>query len=306
MQEHERELAELLRIGREASHLVMEVYATPFTVDLKGPDDPVTQADRRANDLICGAIEAAFPGEAILAEESVPSDPAEIAALARQPRVFYVDPLDGTREFANRNGEFAVMIGLSIAGRAALGVLVLPTTGEALVGWSLPEASAQASAHASVQASAHASVQAPHGSEALQGAFLEAPDGSRSPLRVSTTRTPSEAAAVISRSHPHPSLRPLLDRLGIGRVVQCGSVGVKVARVVTRAADLYVHTGTGAKLWDTCAPEAVLRGAGGAFSDLHGDPIGYGGPDLVLSRGIVATNGALHDAVLAAARPALS
>ncbi|AKT37701.1 3'(2'),5'-bisphosphate nucleotidase CysQ family protein [Chondromyces crocatus] len=289
MRPDDREIAELLRIARAASDLVMEVYATPFTVDLKGPDDPVTQADRRANTLICRALEASFPGEGILAEESVPGEAAAIRAVVRHPRVFYVDPLDGTREFADRNGDFAVMIGLSVAGRAALGVLVLPTTGEALVGWCPPEDGGDDEG-------------AP-GGPSDRGAFLEAADGSRHPLRVSSTHRPAEATAVISRSHPHPSLTPLLERLGVGRVVSCGSVGVKVARVVTGAADLYVHTGVGAKHWDSCGPEAVLRGAGGRFSDLRGAPIAYATEDLGLRHGLAATNGALHDAVLAAAAP---
>lgn len=281
MRLNDREIAELLRIARAASALVMEVYATPFTVELKGPGDPVTLADRQANALICRELEASFPGEPILAEESVPEDAGEIAAIAARPRVFFVDPVDGTREFADRNGEFAVMIGLAAAGRAALGVLVMPTTGDALVGWS------------------------PDGAGEGGGAFLEPAGGGRRPLRVSDVSDPSRATAMISRSHPHPATRALLDRLGVARAVACGSVGVKVARVVSGAADLYVHTGIGAKRWDTCAPEAVLRGAGGRFSDLAGEPIDYASADLVLRGGLVATNGALHDAVLAAAREAL-
>jgi len=280
MSDVSRELDELVRIARAAAAVVMRVYATPFAVDLKGPGDPVTEADREGNALICGELAASFPGEAILAEESVPEDPAEIAALTRRERVFFVDPLDGTREFADKNGEFAVMIGLAERGRAALGVVVMPTTGEALFGWS------------------------GSGEGERGGAFVEAADGSRRPLRVSAVSAPAEATVVVSRSHRHPSLEPILDRLGVTRVVPTGSVGVKVARVVTGAADLYVHTGTGAKLWDSCAPEAVLRGAGGRFSDLEGRDIDYGSPDLLLAAGIVASNGALHDAVLAAARGA--
>ena len=103
----DRELAEVLRIARLASERVSAVYATPFTVELKGPGDPVTRADREANEIICRALEASFPGDAILAEESVPTSADEIARLVAAERVFYVDPLDGTREFADRNGEFA-------------------------------------------------------------------------------------------------------------------------------------------------------------------------------------------------------
>ncbi|MGK3990026.1 3'(2'),5'-bisphosphate nucleotidase CysQ [Sorangium sp. So ce136] len=280
MNQNDRELDEIVRIARAAAAIVMDVYATPFTVEMKGPGDPVTRADREANALICGALEAAFPGEAILAEESVPAAD-ELAARFRQERVFFVDPLDGTREFADRNGEFAVMIGLSVRGRAALGVVVLPTTGEALAG------------------------RADEGGGDGGFAFLEAKDGSRRPLRVSSVGAPADAALIVSRSHRPKELEPLVARLGITRVVPCGSVGVKIARIATAEVDLYIHGGGGAKLWDSCAPEAVLRGAGGRFTDLSGAPIDYAGPGLKLARGIIASNGALQDAVVAAARSEL-
>lgn len=273
----DREIEEILRIARRAAEVVLEVYATPFEVEMKSPGDPVTQADRRANALICAELTAAFPGEAILAEESVPEDRAEIAALAGSERVFFVDPLDGTREFAARNGEFAVMIGLAERGHATLGVVVLPTTGEALAGRAAAEG----------------------------GAFVEAAGGARRPIRVSAISSPAEATAVLSRSHRPRTIQPMLDRLGVTRIVPCGSVGVKVARVVTGAADLYVHAGVGAKLWDACAPEAILRAAGGRFTDLAGAAIGYACADLGLPNGIIASNAALHEAIVEAANTGL-
>ena len=103
------ELTLLLRIAAEAARVVMEVYAQPFSVDYKGPQDPVTAADRRANALICERLEQEFPGVPIVAEES---DPSTFDDFRKSDRVFFVDPVDGTREFVDRNGEFAVMIGL--------------------------------------------------------------------------------------------------------------------------------------------------------------------------------------------------
>jgi 3'(2'), 5'-bisphosphate nucleotidase len=266
------ELEEVVRIARRASDGVRAVYATPFTVEMKGPNDPVTRADREANALICAALEAAFPGDAILAEESVPESPAEVASLAARERVWFVDPLDGTREFADRNGEFAVMIGLAVRGRAALGVVVMPVSGEALAG-RVGEGGA---------------------------CFAEREGGERRPLHVSSVSDPREARLMVSRSHRPALIDPLIARLGITRTVPCGSVGVKISRIILGEADLYVHGGIGAKRWDSCAPEALLSAAGGRFTDLAGAPIDYASPDLMLRTGIVATNGALHDAVLAA------
>lgn len=266
------ELEEALRIARKASELILSVYATPFKIEMKGPNDPVTRADREANDLICTALAAAFPDDAILAEESVPSTAEEVAAIVQRERVWFIDPLDGTREFASRNGEFAVMIGLAVHGRATLGVVLMPTTGQALAGYALA---------------------------GERVAFAEEASLERRPLTVSPLRDPREATLMISRSHRPKIVEPVAAQLGITRMIPCGSVGVKVARIATGVADLYVHWGHGAKRWDACAPEAILNAAGGRFTDVEGEPIDYRCSGLALDNGIVASNGALHDVVLA-------
>jgi 3'(2'), 5'-bisphosphate nucleotidase len=284
------EIDEILRIARLAAACVAEVYRTPFTVEMKGPNDPVTIADRRANDLICAALAASFPGDAVLAEESVPEDPAEIARLVAKERVFFVDPLDGTREFADRNGEFAVMIGLAVRGRAEAGVLVLPEG-------NLAPGHTGAAGGPGPQRSSVALC-----GRVGAGAFAEDAAGARHRLGVSAVRDPREATLLVSRSHRPAIVAPLCERLGLSRVVPCGSVGVKISRIVTGGGDLYVHGGAGCKRWDTCAPEAVLVAAGGRVSDLAGAPLDYASPDLAVRTGLVASNGALHDAVVAVTR----
>lgn len=126
----DREIDEVVRIARLASDCVARVYAGPFTVEMKGPGDPVTAADREANEIICRAIEASFPGDSILAEESVPDDPAEIARRVAAPRVWFVDPLDGTREFGTPGrSDWAVHVALSVDGVPAAGAVALPAHG---------------------------------------------------------------------------------------------------------------------------------------------------------------------------------
>ena len=95
-------------VAREAALLIREVYRTAFRVDFKGPRDPVTEADRGANALICERLSALFPDVPIVAEES---DPQSFAGFRSAERIFFVDPLDGTREFVAKNGQFVVMIG---------------------------------------------------------------------------------------------------------------------------------------------------------------------------------------------------
>jgi 3'(2'), 5'-bisphosphate nucleotidase len=266
------ELEAVLAIAREAAQLIRTIYVTPFEVEMKGPNDPVTRADREANALICKRIEEHFPGAAILAEESVPESGEEVSRLLKNERVFFVDPIDGTREFADKIPEFAVMIGLAVHGRAVLGVVVMPEQGDALCG--------------------------KLGAQTI--AFRETATGERTPLRVSDVNEAQAAKMMVSRSHRPPLIDPLAKYLGVTRQVPCGSVGVKVSRVVTADAEIYVHAGKGAKLWDTCAPEAILVAAGGRFTDLDGKLIDYAADDISIPNGLVATNAVLFDRVVQA------
>ncbi len=268
------ELEAMIDIARSASVRVAELHqehrSNRFEVELKDADEPVTRADREVNELICEALAARFPSAAIVAEESRPDDSREIAALLAHREVFFVDPIDGTREFVDGRGEFAVMIGLAVDGRAAAGVVALPAVGLLLAG------------------------------RVGTRALAETTAGQRRLVGVSGVTRFDQATMVASRSHRPPIVGPLCRRLGIPSVQPCGSVAVKVARLLTGTADLYVHSGPGLKLWDSCAPEAVLEAGGGRLSDLEGRPIGYAAGGLHLSGGLVATNGSLHPGLLSA------
>ncbi len=275
------ELAVMTGLAVEAAALVLGVRREAATedgrglgVEMKGPDDPVTRADKLANALIVDALAKAFPHHGIVAEESAQTE-EEIASLVGRERVFFVDPIDGTREFAEGRADFAVMIGLAIRGRAAAGVVGLPVEGVILAG-------------------------------AVDGPLLRTDAaGAVTEVRVGACASAAEAVAVVSRSHRSPALAGIFAALGGPREVPCGSVGVKVARVATGEADLYLHPGSGAKKWDSCAPEAILRAAGGEFGDALGVPIDYASPDLLLRRGMCAANRALFEAATRAAREAL-
>src|ERR671931_276196 len=120
-----RELEVARELAFQAGAILLEVYATEFTVWQKpGGAGPVTDADARANERIVTALHREFPGDAVIAEESAG------AAAAHGPRCWYVDPLDGTREFVDRNGMFAVQIGLVLDAEPALGVVFAPALGK--------------------------------------------------------------------------------------------------------------------------------------------------------------------------------
>ncbi|HKQ69387.1 MAG TPA: 3'(2'),5'-bisphosphate nucleotidase CysQ [Polyangiaceae bacterium] len=259
------ELEIMLSIAREAAGIIARVYATDFAVDYKGPSDPVTQADREANALICARIAEAFGPVPVVAEES---DESAFAGWVGAPRVFFVDPLDGTLEFVAKNGDFVVMIGLCENARPVAGVVLAPAFGTA---WA--------------------------GADSV-GAFEVDPMGVRTPLRVSRASDLAHARAVVSRSHQSDRLRDFLGTLGIGQISQRGSAGLKAADVASGRADIYLQPGRAGKRWDCCAPEAIVRAAGGVFTDGLGELIDYGGPELTNENGFLVSNAQLHSSVV--------
>jgi 3'(2'), 5'-bisphosphate nucleotidase len=256
-------LTELVRIAQAACAVIRRHYAGEFRVDYKIGDDPVTAADREANDLICTELTRSFPGIPIVAEES---DPSTFDVRRDTAECFFVDPLDGTREFVARNGEFAVMIGLARDGRAALGVVAAPVTERVHCG-------------------------ATDGG----GAFEIARDGSRRPIHPSRVELPGEAHALVSRSRATDETFALLARLGVPRVDKLGSAGLKAAAVACGEADAWLQPSAGGKLWDTCGPEAIAVGAGAVFGSARGKPIDYRAGPLELDGVLVAATRSLFD-----------
>jgi 3'(2'), 5'-bisphosphate nucleotidase len=260
-----------LAAALEASDAVMRVYTTPFGVQYKGKNDPVTLADHEANALLCERLSREFPGVPIVAEES---DPSTYAGFERAETAWFVDPLDGTREFVARNGEFAVMIGLAQRGRAMLGVIVAPTWGRSFVGI------------------------------VGHGAWAVEKDGARAPIHVSARPSPEGASILVSRSHTPPRLASLVAAVHAGETMIYGSSGLKAVLVATGAYDVYLQPGHAGMRWDACASEALVKAAGGDCSDADGVAFDYLTTDLANRRGLVATNGLLHEPIILAVRAA--
>lgn len=265
-------LGALDAVAREAAAVILEVYATKFSVDFKAPRDPVTEADRRANELICGRLSQLYPGVPIVAEES---EPDTFADYRDAERIFFVDPLDGTREFVARNGEFVVMIGYVEGARATAAVIHAPESGVSWLG------------------------------ELNRGAYQINADGTHQPITVSAVSALGEARVVGSRSHRNPALEQALNALGARELVALGSAGLKASVVAHGAADAYVAPHYAGKRWDACAADALISAAGGKLTDSRGELIDYRSERLDNDRGVVASNGRIHDTIiekLAAAR----
>jgi 3'(2'), 5'-bisphosphate nucleotidase len=259
------DLDEVVRIAVLACALVKRHYASAFRVDFKIGDDPVTAADRETNDLICTELGRSFPGVPIVAEES---DPSTFDVRCDASACFFVDPLDGTREFVAKNDEFAVMIGLARAGRAALGVVAAPVTMRV------------------------------HAGECGVGAFEIAADGSRRNIHPSSVEAVANAHAVVSRSRGTTEALALLTKLGARRIDKLGSAGLKAAAIACGEADLWLQPTAGGKLWDTCGPEAVAVSAGAFFGRPDGQPIDYAKGPLELDGILVTATHALFEAMI--------
>lgn len=259
-----RELPIVEQLVREAGKLVRQFYDTGADVAWKGANDPVTAADHAANQHLVAGLRRAFPGDGILSEES-----HDDQARRQRRRVWIVDPLDGTKEFIGRIGEFSIMVGLAIEGQAALGVVYQPVA-DLLY----------------------------RGAPGLLADVVQ--QGVVQPLAVSRVADPAQMRLVASRSHRDPLVGAVCRDLGITQDRPSGSVGLKVGLLATGQCDLYIHPSPGLKEWDTCAPDAILRAAGGAMGDAWGRPLRYNKADVRQRQGLAASNGLIHARIVAA------
>ena len=234
---------------------------------LKSPGDPVTEADLSANRAILKLLRLHDAGTPVLSEES-----RDDGGRLRHDEIWVVDPLDGTKEFLARNGEFAVMVGLARGGEAVLGAVYLPAVDVLYAG------------------------------RVATGAWLERSGGERQPLDV-VRADPGHLRMVGSRSHPDPLLLSMQAALEVTDVEPAGSVGVKCGRIVEGTRDVYIHPVPYLKEWDTCAPEAVLRAAGGTVTDCRGRRLQYNKPKPAQRDGIVACGEGISSFVLSRIGP---
>jgi|SRR5882672_7968247 len=271
---YDLELSLALELAREAGAVILDHYEGPLDIRQKpGADDrePVTQADTLANEIIVARLRQKFPDDGILAEESL-----DTAHRLDKSRVWMIDPLDGTNGFIDGNGDFAVQIGLAENGECVLGVVYLPLTGVL---------------YRAVRSG---------------GAWIERPDYAVEKARVSDHREISTMRLAASRSHRSPRMDKVVQILGLREEVRRGSVGIKVGLIVEQQCDLYIHLSPRTKQWDTCAPEIILREAGGCLTDLFGRALGYNKAEVQNRNGIVASNGVAHARIIESLQPLLA
>lgn len=232
--------AELAEVARHAGAEILRVYAGDFATTRKADHSPVTEADHAAEAVILPALRRLTPGIAIVSEEEF-----QLTGLPRQAaeRFWLVDPLDGTKEFIARNGEFTVNIALIEHGRPVLGIVHLPALAQTYRGH--------------------------------DGIAERADDGGAfAPIHARATPQ-AGATMIISRSHAAKELAKA-EEMGepVAGTLVAGS-SLKFCRIAEGAADLYPRYGPTME-WDTAAGQAVLEAAGGSVRELDGKPLRYG------------------------------
>lgn len=272
---YSRELDTAIELARDAGRLIMDFRRQGVVAESKlGADsfiEPVTEADRAASRLIMSGLQKAFPDDAILSEEA--ADPGDLRLASK--RVWIIDPIDGTAGFIRDDGDFAVQIGLAVAGRPAVGVVFLPAFGKVYFAAS------------------------------NFGSWSIDAGGKKLRLFVSEKTEFSKINLAVSRNHRSPRISTIVEKLGLGREIQRGSVGLKIGLIAERESDLYIHLSPRTKSWDTCAPEIILTEAGGRLTDLWGNEYRYDLSDVQNHGGIIASNSVIHKRVVEMLAPLL-
>lgn len=244
----EQRLQAVDKLARDAGDAIMVIYGREFSVEEKDDKSPLTEADKAAHSIIQQGL-SALPGDVpILSEE----DTSSFSGPNAQEQYWLVDPLDGTKEFIKRNGEFTVNIALVEQGRPVLGVVYAPAL-------NLTYLAAKGI-----------------------GAFKVDGQGDRKPIHAAPKPTDDAVWKVVgSRSHPSDELAAWLEKLGKHDMQPMGS-SLKLCLVAEGKADVYPRLGP-TSLWDTGAAQAVVEQAGGRVTQLDDTPLDYGNTSDVLN-----------------------
>ncbi len=233
-------LEQLISIAETAGSLILDVYnKDDFGVKMKDDNSPLTEADRKSHSYIIGELAENFSGIPILSEEGEGIDYTE---RRYWKEYFLVDPLDGTKEFIKRNGDFTVNIALIKNQKPVAGVIYVPVTGEMFFG-------------------------------SAEGGSFKRISGSTKEIRVSRKKPGDELTVVQSMSHSGEEEDAFYSRFKIKEKTSRGS-SLKICMVAEGKADIYFRSGPTWE-WDTAAGHAILSAAGGFFVNKDGTPVRY-------------------------------
>jgi 3'(2'), 5'-bisphosphate nucleotidase len=244
-------LEKLVDVAKEAGRAILDVYGSGFEVEYKADRSPLTEADRRSHEIIKAKLNEVSPEIPFLSEEGRQTAYGE---RKRWQSFFLVDPLDGTKEFINRNGEFTVNIALMEEDRPVMGVVHVPVQGTTYF--------------------------------AARGQGAHSQRNGEPPRRIQVRDADEDALVVVaSRSHATPELEDFIAKLNVKERTSRGSA-LKFCLVAEGSADIYPRLGPTWE-WDTGAGHAIVEEAGGRVLDLEGAPLAYNKESLK-HRGFIA------------------
>jgi 3'(2'), 5'-bisphosphate nucleotidase len=247
-------IKKLFPVIREAANKIMEIYEDDFEVDYKDDSSPLTRADEEANSIIVDFLHKTWPEHAVLSEE-VKDDFSRLG----QKWCWIVDPLDGTKEFVKRNGEFTVNIALSKNQKSILGMIYVPVTGELYYAFD-------------------------------QGGAFYQPAPEKKFQQIEVSDRIESLCLVMSRSHASDKLQALIDenKKFIKDSKQAGS-SLKGCLVARGEADIYYRFNPTME-WDTAALQIIVEEAGGIVEQLDGTPLLYNRKDSLNAKGFYVLN----------------
>lgn len=263
-----------LQIAKQAAvsagHVIMNIYedkSTELDILYKEDQSPLTKADRCANEMIVKQLRESFPGYAILSEEE--KDNLE---RLQHDLCFVVDPLDGTKEFIKRNGQFTVNIALAFQGNVVMGVIYVPVTGE------LYYASKGQGAYL-VQTCDQMSYNHSFNNQKVPGS---------EPVRLHVSNRKQDIRVVMSLSHNSSEMEEMAQRNGWTNMISMGS-SLKGCLIAKGDAEVYYrHNPT--MEWDTAAMQCIVEEAGGIFRQTDGSRMTYNRKDSVNRKGFYVLN----------------
>lgn len=258
----ETDLSELqvaVNAAIEAGNEILQVYSKDFSSDVKSDDSPITEADLKSNKIIKNVL--AKTGFYILSEEDKDDE-----KRLEEKKIWVIDPLDGTTDFVNRTGEFTVMIALVENKKPILGIIYWPTEKTLFL------------------------------AQKGFGAWKFS-NNSWTKISVSDVSELEKCRAVGSRHHLSENEKSLLKKLQISDFTSIGS-SLKVGKISSGVADVYLTTTDKMKEWDTCASYCIISEAGGKMTDMEGNDISYNNKIVNHQNGILVTNGLVHNKIV--------
>lgn len=255
------ELKEIIKLVRKAGEKISEIYQRAPKVYEKEDGSVVTQADLASQRIILSGLRKY--GYGFLSEES-----RDDLSRLKKEKIWIIDPLDGTRDFLDRTDQFSIMVALIYEREPILGVVYQPV-GDKM-----------------------------YFAEKGNGAYVKEDGEPLRKLEASNVTYLSDACMVVSRSHLSDCERSFLAGNKVSRINYVGSIGVKLGLIAEGKADSYISFSNKTCQWDICAPEIVLKEAGGEVTDLKGEHFIYNRPQIRNLNGIIAGNKAIHGEII--------